>query len=111
MTGARFKWKPFKPAARDHSKLPPFHSVSTDEVRGFDKETIGKAKSAFVTICLATNYAFVDLVRNRDDYPDVLLGQIRSVGSLGDFSIRRIRSDSAGEIQQGKAAEIMARPA
>lgn len=108
VTGARFKWKPFQPAASDHSKLPPFHSVSTDEVRGFDKETIGKAKSAFVTVCLATNYAFVDLVRNRDDYPDVLLGQIRSVGSLGDFSIRRIRSDSAGEIQQGKAAEIMA---
>ena len=107
ISGARFKWKPFTTGVSDYSTLPPFHSLSTDEVRGFDKETIGKAKSAFVTICLSTNYAFVDLIRHRDEYPDVLLGQIRKVGALGNFCIRRIRSDSAGEIQQGRGAEVM----
>ena len=50
--------------------------IATDHVHGFDRKTIGDATSAFVTICLATNYAFVDLVRARDEYPDVLLQQI-----------------------------------
>ena len=109
---ARFKWKTFGTGKGGYDKLPPFHTLYTDEVSGFRVKTIGGACSAFVSVCARNNYIIVDLVAQRSDYKHALAQDVKVVSNLGamlgkEFRIRRIRSDSAREIQRGDALILM----
>ena len=103
---ARFKAAAYKGGELDTSKLPPFHTMSVDEVSGFPCATIGGATSAFVAICHATNWIMVFLVKSRGQFPEVLAAMIAEVSSFGDYELCRVWSDSAPEIQSGQARNI-----
>ena len=98
---ARFKRKPFKGGELDMSSIPPFHTMSMDEVSGFANKTYGGSTSAFVCVCHRTNYHFVYLVKSREQCPEVIALLSTEIKSLGDYELRRVWSDSAPEIQAG----------
>ena len=79
------------------------HTWSVDEVSGFPCATIGGATSAFICVCHSTNIHMVYLVKARDQFPNVLAALMAEVESLGDYKIYRVWSDSAPEIQAGRA--------
>ena len=102
---ARFRNKPFKTGNTDHSGLPPGHSVSIDHVSGFKAKSIHGAQSAYIAVCLSTNWCWVFLVRDRSEYPSVLKKLIDVIASMG-HKLARVRSDSAPEIIAGGAASV-----
>ena len=105
---ARFKAAAYKSkdGGLDTSKLPPFHTVSVDEVSGFPCKTVGGATSAFIAVCHRTNYVFAFQVSSRAQFPDVLAALIVEIESLGDFELKRLWSDSAPELQAGRSRKI-----
>ena len=104
----RFRAAPYKPSRSDHAKtLDPGHSWSTDHVSGFKTKSIHGATGAFISVCLASNFIVVHLVRARSEFPIVLKKLHDTVQSWGR-KMCRYRSDSAPEIIGGTAAKVAA---
>lgn len=105
---ARFKSATYKSKAdgMDASKLPILHTMSVDEVSGFPCITIGGATSAFIAVCHRSNLMFAFLVKGRGEFPDVLAALMADIAARGDYELKRVWSDSAPEIQAGRAREI-----
>ena len=104
---ARFKQRPHHHSETDYSKLPPLHSMSIDQVSGFKCKSISGCKSAFIAICLATNWIITCLVRTRSEFPFIVAQIQRIAGAMG-LELKHLRGDSAPEIQAGEAAKVAA---
>ena len=102
----RFKSAPFRSGPT--TRLDCFHTMSTDGVSGFACATIGGAKSAFITVDYESNWPFVHLVKTRDEFPMVLADLNMQIPALGPYELRRLRSDSAPELQAGEARRMCA---
>ena len=104
----RFRAAPYKKSRTDHAKsIDPGHTWSTDHVSGFKTKSIHGATGAFISVCIASNFVIVHLVRARSEFPLVLKKLHDSVQSWGR-KMCRYRSDSAPEIIGGNAAKIAA---
>ena len=93
-------------SGQETQHLPPLHTIYVDGLSGFKFPTIGGGEIAYIAQCATTKYIFAACCKKKDDFTAAIMyfrNQIRAMG----FTMVRLRSDSAREIQLGKARTAM----